>query len=88
MVVISAISLFIMSFYFFEVHVLKFTKHMKNQQNKVNFIKQDYYFAMTSPASELLSLPKYSVEEMGENYYKIKIISDDIFSDLFVIRKK
>lgn len=88
MVFISVISFFIMSFYVFETYSLKTAKSMQNMQEKISLIKNEYYYAMTSPVSDLLDMSQYSVQEIDENYYKFRVVSDDVFSNLFVIRKK
>ncbi len=88
MVFISAISFFLLSFYFFETHSARITKKIKLQQNRLAEIKDSYYFAMTTEVAELMTLPAYSVEELDESHYKVFVVSDDVFSDLFVIRKK
>jgi len=88
MVFISVISFFIMSFFIFEVNFLKTSKNIKQQQEQIKLLKNDYYLAMTAKVDELIILPKYFVETIDSNNYKIKVISDNVFADLFVIRKK
>ncbi|MEI7941845.1 MAG: hypothetical protein WCH76_01590 [Candidatus Riflemargulisbacteria bacterium] len=88
MLFISAISLFIMAFYVFEVHGVTTAKKIKQQQAILQSLKDDYYFAMTAEMFDVMALPKYFTESMDESHYKIRVVSDNILTDLFVIRKK
>jgi hypothetical protein len=85
---ISAISFFLISFFYFQFHGLKVTGKIEQQTNRLAEIKDDYYFAMTATLPQVMLNNKYIAEEMDEEYYKIIVISDNIFENLFVIRKK
>jgi stress-induced morphogen len=88
MVFISAMSFFIMAFYVFETHGVKTAKKIKQQQAVLQSLKEDYYFAMTAEIFDVMALPKYFTESMDSTHYKIKVVSDNMLTGLFVIRKK
>ncbi len=88
MVFFSVISFFVMSFYLFEVKTLNTSHKIKDKQTRLAILKNDYYLAMTATVAELKLLSKYAIEDMNETHYKIRVVSDDVFSDLSVIRKK
>ena len=85
---ISVISFFVMAFFMFEMHGLTTTKKIKQQQVLLKSLKEDYYFAMTAEMLDVMASPKYFTESISSSNYKIRVVSDNVFTDLFVIRKK
>jgi len=88
MVFIIVVSSFGGSFYLFETKILKTTDRIVKEQKKIDLLKQDYYLAMTVGMFDVMASPRLVTEVMDETHYKVKVVSDNVFSSLFVIRKK
>jgi len=88
MVALSALSIFVLSFFMFEKYVNIASAKIASQQEKLESVKDKYYLAMSEQSVDIIDNSDFIVEEYTTTTYKIKLVSNNILPDLFVIRQK